>query len=161
MADIGNTEGKTNDRDRTEKGILKRIRKDSAPDEAQRGKDNRNAFKARSCHPQAMMVCHTHTTTPIYPVMPHLLDEEERRYMKSRYHRIKLCREITDKIERMDNEDEKDVLMYRYIRLMKWEDIAVKMEYSWQHLHKIHARALHILKFKTCDRMRYMVCDII
>ena len=71
-----------------------------------------------------------------------LMDAEERRYMKTRYRRIQMCKEITDKIERMDNEDEKDVLMYRYIRLMKWEDIAVKMEYSWQHIHKIHARAL-------------------
>lgn len=71
-----------------------------------------------------------------------LMDAEERRYMKARYRRIQMCKEITDKIERMDNEDEKDVLMYRYIRLMKWEDIAVKMEYSWQHIHKIHARAL-------------------
>lgn len=75
-----------------------------------------------------------------------LLDEEEKRYMKARYERIKLCRDISDKIERMSNEDEKDVLMYRYIKLMKWEDIAVKMDYSWQHLHKIHARALHDFK---------------
>lgn len=71
-----------------------------------------------------------------------LLDEEERRYIKTRYYRIKLCEEITNKIERMNNEDEKDVLTYRYIRLMKWEDIAVRMGYSWQHIHKIHARAL-------------------
>lgn len=71
-----------------------------------------------------------------------LLDQEERRYFKARYKRIQICKEITDKIEQMESEDEKDVLMYRYIRLMKWEDIAVKMNYSWQHLHKIHARAL-------------------
>ena len=71
-----------------------------------------------------------------------LLDEEERRYIKTRYYRIKLCEEITNKIESMNNEDEKDVLTYRYIRLMKWEDIAVRMGYSWQHIHKIHARAL-------------------
>lgn len=71
-----------------------------------------------------------------------LLDQEERRYFKARYKRIQICKEITDKIEQMESEDEKDVLMYRYIHLMKWEDIAVKMNYSWQHLHKIHARAL-------------------
>lgn len=76
-----------------------------------------------------------------------LLDEEERRYMKARYKRIKLCKEITDKIEGMENEDEKDVLMYRYIKLMKWEDIAVKMRYSWQHVHRIHARALINFKY--------------
>lgn len=75
-----------------------------------------------------------------------LLDEEERRYIKDRYNRIKLCRDITDKIERMENEDEKDVLMYRYIKMMKWEDICVKMKYSWKHVHRIHSRALNNFK---------------
>lgn len=76
-----------------------------------------------------------------------LLDQEERRYMKARYNRIKKCKEITDRIERLENEDEKDVLMYRYIKLMKWEDICVKMEYSWKHIHRIHSSALN--NFKT------------
>lgn len=75
-----------------------------------------------------------------------LLDEEERRYMKARYRRVKLCREIMNKIERMDNEDEKDILMYRYIRLLKWEDICVKMNHSWQHTHRIHKKALENFK---------------
>ena len=83
---------------------------------------------------------HAHNNTDLSAYAA-LLDEEERRYMKARYHRIKLCREITDKIERMDNEDEKDVLMYRYIRLMKWEDICVKMGHSWQNTHRIHKKA--------------------
>lgn len=84
---------------------------------------------------------HAHSNTDLSGYAA-LLDEEERRYIKTRYYRIKLCEEITNKIERMNNEDEKDVLTYRYIRLMKWEDIAVRMGYSWQHIHKIHARAL-------------------
>ena len=71
-----------------------------------------------------------------------LLDQEERKYLKVRYIRIRKCTEITNKIERLENEDEKDVLMYRYIKLMHWEDIAVKMGYSWQHIHKIHSKAL-------------------
>lgn len=75
-----------------------------------------------------------------------LLDEEERRYMKARYRRIKLCRDITDKIERLQSEDEKDVLMYRYIKLMKWEDICVAMEFSWKQIHRIHSKALKNFK---------------
>ena len=71
-----------------------------------------------------------------------LLDQEEKRYKKYRYQRAKKCKEIADRIEQLENEDEKDILMYRYIKLMKWEDIAVKMGFSWQHLHKIHSRAL-------------------
>ncbi len=84
---------------------------------------------------------HAHNNTDLSGYAA-LLDEEERRYMKARYRRIKICKEITDKIERMDNEDEKDVLVYRYIRLMKWEDICVKINHSWQHTHRIHKKAL-------------------
>lgn len=75
-----------------------------------------------------------------------LLDQEERRYMKARYKRIQMCKEITDKIEHMENEDEKDVLIFRYIRLMKWEDICVKMGFSWKHVHRIHSNALSNFK---------------
>ena len=88
---------------------------------------------------------HAHNNTDLSAYAA-LLDEEERRYMKARYHRIKLCKEITDKIERMDNEDEKDVLMYRYIKLMKWEDICVKMGLSWRRTHYIHNDALKHFK---------------
>lgn len=75
-----------------------------------------------------------------------VLDEEERRYLKARYNRIALCRDISNKIERLADEDEKDVLMYRYIKLMKWEDICVKMNHSWQHIHRIHKKALENFK---------------
>ncbi len=70
------------------------------------------------------------------------LDREERKYMKARYLRVKLCREIMDKIERLPNEDEKDVLAFRYIKLMKWEDICVEMGFSWKQVHRIHSKAL-------------------
>ena len=75
-----------------------------------------------------------------------LLGQEEERYMRYRYQRIKKCKEITDQIEKLSDEDEKDVLMYRYIRLLKWEDIAVKMGFSWQYTHRIHAKALKNFK---------------
>lgn len=71
-----------------------------------------------------------------------LLEQEEKRYMKCRYQRTEKCKEITDRIERIDNEDEKDVLTYRYIKLMKWEDIAVKMKKDERQVHRIHSRAL-------------------
>lgn len=75
-----------------------------------------------------------------------LLDEAERQYMKDRYQRLRICKEITDKIENMNNEDEKDVLTYRYIRRMSWEDVCVKLKHSWQHTHRIHKRALENFK---------------
>lgn len=60
--------------------------------------------------------------------------------------RIQLRREIVKKIEAMDSETEKSVLRYRYIHMLKWEEIAVKMEYSWQHVHRIHGKALSHFK---------------
>lgn len=60
--------------------------------------------------------------------------------------RIQIRREITQKIEKMPNEAEKMVLRYRYIHLLKWEEIAVKMCYSWKGIHKVHGRALQHFK---------------
>lgn len=77
------------------------------------------------------------------------VDELEKKIMKARYRKIQKFKQIRDRIEGMSNENEKDVLVYRYIRGMKWEDIAVKMGYTWQHVHKIHSRALK--NFKRCD----------
>ncbi len=71
-----------------------------------------------------------------------ILEEEERRYIKARYKRVMKCKEIMNKIERLSNEDEKDVLMYRYIRLLKWEDICERMNLSWRRIHYIHNSAL-------------------
>lgn len=85
---------------------------------------------------------HAHNSTDLSGYAA-LLDEEERKYLKARYKCVRLCKEITDKIERMGCENEKDILLYRYIRRMSWEQIAVKMGYSWQWVHKIHANALH------------------
>lgn len=35
---------------------------------------------------------------------------------------------------------------YRYIDGLKWEEVCVRMNYSWQNVHKIHKRALETLR---------------
>lgn len=72
-----------------------------------------------------------------------LLDQEERHYQECKYQQIIKCKEITDRIEQLSDDDEKDVLTHRYIELMKWEDIAVKMGFSYKWVHKIHNKALN------------------
>ena len=42
----------------------------------------------------------------------------------------------------MENEDEQRVLRLRYIRGLKWEEVAVEMGYSWKQIHRIHSSAL-------------------
>ena len=84
---------------------------------------------------------HAHNNTDL-SVYASRIDKTERKIIKARYFKIQKMKEITEKIERMDDENEKDVLFYRYIRLMKWEEIAVKMKYTYRNVTKIHGRAL-------------------
>lgn len=74
------------------------------------------------------------------------VDALERKILKARYKRIQKFKEIRDRIERLEDENEKDVLVYRYIRGMKWEDIAVKTGYSWKQVHRFHSNALEDFK---------------
>lgn len=84
---------------------------------------------------------HVHNNTDL-SVYASRIDKTERKIIKARYLKIQKMKEITEKIERMDDENEKDVLFYRYIRLMKWEEIAAKMKYTYRNVTKIHGRAL-------------------
>lgn len=56
--------------------------------------------------------------------------------------KIELRREINRKIESMNCESEKMLIWLRYIKGMKWEEIAVKMDYDYRYVLKIHGRAL-------------------
>lgn len=77
------------------------------------------------------------------------VDELEREIVAARYRRICAFERVRNCIEAMEDEREKLLLTYRYLRGMRWTAICEKMDYSWQHLHKIHARALK--NFKICD----------
>lgn len=77
------------------------------------------------------------------------LEEETEKYLKARYQRIRLCTEIRDRIEAMTDEDEKDILTYRYIKLMRWEGkngICKKMGISERGAYRLHGRALQHFK---------------
>lgn len=70
------------------------------------------------------------------------VDQLEREIISKRYGRIIAFQKVQQRIEEMEDEQEKMLLTYRYLRGFKWEDIAEEMNYSWQHLHKIHNKAL-------------------
>ncbi|MDR1770369.1 MAG: hypothetical protein LBS02_07015 [Hungatella sp.] len=65
--------------------------------------------------------------------------------MYYRYHKVKICVELYDKIELLEEEQEKRLLKYRYIRWCRWEDIADKMGYSDRQIFNIHKKALNSL----------------
>lgn len=65
---------------------------------------------------------------------------------EERLEKIKIYREIEMRIRCMKDEDEQEVLRMRYIKGMKWEDIAEKMNYSYSGTLKLHGRALANIK---------------
>lgn len=73
--------------------------------------------------------------------------------INQRYERIRIYREIRREIEAMENETEREVLTYRYLCGFTWEEIAERMHYSFQHIHRIHKKALtnfrHVIECDT------------
>ena len=74
------------------------------------------------------------------------LDELDRKLREQLERKIQLRAEITEKIDAMPNETESLLLRLRYIHGLKWEEAAVKMDYSWRAVHKIHSKALEHFK---------------
>ncbi len=50
--------------------------------------------------------------------------------------------EIIEKIEGLDNQSHVDLLMFRYVNGMTFEEIAVEMGFSWRHTMRVHGHAL-------------------
>jgi DNA-directed RNA polymerase specialized sigma subunit len=48
---------------------------------------------------------------------------------------------IEEAIEALDS-TARMLLRYRYLECLKWEEVCVKMNYSWMQTHRIHANAL-------------------
>lgn len=84
---------------------------------------------------------HAHNVTDLseYAVK---VEEIEQKIIKARYRRICAFEQVRDCIEAMDDEREKLLLTYRYLRGMRWTAICELMKHSWQHIHRIHASAL-------------------
>lgn len=74
------------------------------------------------------------------------LDELDRKLRAQMYKKIQLRAEITEKIDAMENETESLLLRLRYIHRLKWEEVAVKMDYSWKQIHRLHSKALNNFK---------------
>ena len=75
-----------------------------------------------------------------------ILDEQIDLLKEERLEKVRCYQKIERQIHQMENEDEQEVLRLRYILGMKWEEVAVKMDYSWRQIHRIHSAALLNLK---------------
>ena len=75
-----------------------------------------------------------------------ILDEQIELLKKERLEKVGCYQKIERQIRQMENEDEQEVLRLRYILGLKWEEVAVKMGYSWKQTHRIHSSALQNFK---------------
>ena len=71
-----------------------------------------------------------------------ILDEQIELLKTERLEKARCYQKIERQIKQMENEDEQEVLRLRYITGLKWEEVAVRMSYSWKHIHRIHSSAL-------------------
>lgn len=70
------------------------------------------------------------------------LEEREKAYADQIGRRICLYEEISDKIDTVQNEDERDVLFLRYVKQLDWEDVAKEMNMSLRKVYYLHGQAL-------------------
>lgn len=75
-----------------------------------------------------------------------ILNEQIDLLKEERLEKVRCYQKIERQISQMENEDEQEVLRLRYILGMKWEEVAVKMGYSWKQTHRIHSSALKNFK---------------
>lgn len=71
---------------------------------------------------------------------------------------VDLKREIVDIIKKINNPEYQTLLELRYLCFKTWEQTAVDMGYSLQHIFRIHDKSLKDIKLpkdeSKCDRMR-------
>lgn len=70
------------------------------------------------------------------------LNDLKQKVICYRYQKVKICLELYDKIESLEDEQEKRLLKYRYIRGYNWDIIADKLGYSVRQVFNIHKNIL-------------------
>lgn len=74
------------------------------------------------------------------------LTEKEERLYREGIEQVKSYKDITGKINRLEDENERDVLFYRYIKSKNWWEIADLMGYTERWVQELHGKALKHLK---------------
>lgn len=76
------------------------------------------------------------------------LDEQMTKLKEWQLEKIRLYENISDRIRRVEDDNQRALLICRYIKGMSWEDIAVSLGYTWRHVHRIHSQALDGIDIK-------------
>lgn len=73
--------------------------------------------------------------------------------LEMKYKREAELRKVVQYIELLPPSPMQVVLYKRYINYHTWEQIATELHYSWQHVHRLHAKALdEILDKINCEQ---------
>ena len=70
------------------------------------------------------------------------LIEKEDELFKEGLEQVKTYKDIEWRIEQLEDEDERDVLFYRYIKGLEWWEVAKAMDYSESWIYELHGNAL-------------------
>ena len=73
------------------------------------------------------------------------IDELERKYIVKYTALLNECERIEKAIEPLESK-ERMLMRYKYLQGMKWEDVALEMNYSVENIYKLHGRILLKLK---------------
>lgn len=79
------------------------------------------------------------------------LDELEQKLKKQVEKKLRLRREITEKIDAMQNETESLLLRLRYIHGLRWMDVSSRLSYSREQTLRLHNNALENFKMTLND----------
>ena len=84
---------------------------------------------------------HAHNISDLSNYMVRM-NELEQELQQLEEEKLRLNREISAKIEALLDEDEKDILTYKYIRMKNWKNICRTMHISRSKMYRIHDSAL-------------------
>lgn len=79
------------------------------------------------------------------------LDELEQKLKNQVEKKLRLRREITEKIDAMQNETESLLLRLRYIHGLRWMDVSSRLSYSREQTLRLHKNALKNFKMTLND----------
>lgn len=74
------------------------------------------------------------------------LQEKEEQLYQEGIKQVKAYREIAYRIKQLKDQDERDVLFYRYIKGYDWWNVAQIMDYSESWIYELHGKALKKIK---------------
>ena len=109
-----------------------------------RAEEDLEEYRTRILYPTSLyddMPRGSGETLDLSKYMPEI-ERRRQKCLKRWYVAMKKADEIKNCIRRLEKEEERDVLHYRYIMCLGWEEVVEKMNYEERQVYYIHGDAL-------------------